>query len=126
VYRGNGHGAFWNWSLHDVFEVTGIATGCMMVRTSIFKTLERPWFSTTLVVPDTLTDGEVVVSEGMTDDLYFCEKVRAAGHKVYAHGGVLCEHWDAPNRTKYFLPPDSLPYRNFEAGKHTAPMIEAL
>lgn len=115
VYRGNGHGEFWDWCVEDVFEVTGIGTGCLMVRCSVFEEIERPWFKTTLEVPDKLIDGEQIVSAGMTDDLYFCDKLTQAGHKIYAHGGVLCDHWDAVNRTRYFLPTDSLPYRNLAA-----------
>lgn len=115
IYRGNGHGEFWDWCVEDVFEVTGIGTGCLMVRTSVFKELEKPWFKTTLYTPDEPIDGEMVVTAGMTDDLYFCDKLTQAGHKIYAHGGVLCDHWDAVNRTRYFLPTDSLPYRNLAA-----------
>jgi hypothetical protein len=122
VYRGSGHGSFWDWSLNDVFEVTSVGTGCMMIRMSVFETLPRPWFATTLTIPDALIDGEIINATGMSDDLYFCDKLVNAGRHVYAHGGILCDHWDAQSRTKYFLRPDSLPYRNFEAGKHAAPM----
>jgi hypothetical protein len=108
--------------LGEVFEVTGIGTGCLMIRTSVFASIEQPWFKTTLEAPEADIHGERVVSIGMTDDLYFCDKLIRAGHKLYAHGAVLCDHWDAPNRTKYFLAPDSLPYQNLERGKHTAPM----
>ena len=122
VYRGNGHGAFYDWAIHDVFEVTGIGTGCLMVRMSLFDTLPRPWFATTLEIPETLINGEYINSVGMSDDLYFCHKLVTERHRIYAHGGILCDHWDPVSRSKYFLPPDSLPYRNFEEGKHAAPM----
>lgn len=120
VYRGNGHGEFWDWTVGDVFEVTAIGTGCMMIRTAIFKTLPRPWFLTSLVVPE--PNEEHIVAEGMTDDIYFCEKARAHGHRILAHGGVLCDHWDIENKTAYRLPEDSLPYKNREAGKKTPPL----
>ena len=122
IYRGNGHGEFWDWAVDDVFEVTGIGTGCMLIRTAIFKSIERPWFKTTLSVPDKQINGEWILGEGFTDDLYFCEKARAAGFRIFAHGGVLCDHWDIASRTAYFLPKDSLPYRNRETGKRTAPL----
>ena len=120
VYRSTGHGSFYDWAIHDVFEVTGIGTGCLMVRMSVFDTLPRPWFATTLDIPD--TPNSDIVSTGMSDDLYFCDKLVNTGHRIYAHGGILCDHWDPANRTKYFLPPDSLPYRNFETGRHAEPM----
>lgn len=112
VYRGNGHGSFWDWKVGEVFEVTAIGTGCLLVRTSVFRTIEQPWFKTTLSVPYELIEGERITSEGMSDDLYFCDKLERAGHKIFAHGGVLCDHWNAAQRLRYSLPPDSLPYQN--------------
>jgi hypothetical protein len=120
VYRGNGHGEFWDWTAGDVFEVTGIGTGCMLIRMSIFKTLSPPWFVTSLTTRE--PNEEQIVEEGYTDDLYFCDKARAAGHRILAHGGVLCQHWDMEQKAAFILPPDSLPYKNYEAGKRTAPM----
>jgi hypothetical protein len=112
VYRGNGNGSFWNWRAGDVFEVTAIGTGCLMIRCSVFKDIEQPWFKTTLSIPSEPINGDRVISEGMSDDLYFCDKLVRAGHRIFAHGGVLCDHWAATNRLRYSLPPDSLPFRN--------------
>jgi hypothetical protein len=44
----------------------------------------------------------------MTDDIYFCRKVREAGMRILAHGGVLPGHWDEHGNV-YFLPDDSYP-----------------
>ena len=122
VYRGNGHGEFWDWAVGDVFEVTGIGTGCMLIRTSIFKEIEPPWFVTTENTPAPNDDN--IVGEGFTDDLYFCDKVQKAGKRILAHGGILCEHWDMTNKCGYLLPAESLPYKNQAAGKHTSPMTD--
>lgn len=52
-----------------------IPTGCMLIRTSVFEKLAKPWFNT--------------VSEGdklMGEDYYFCQRARAAGFEVWCDG----------------------------------------
>lgn len=51
-----------------------IPTGLMMIKTSVFDTLEKPYF----LSPAT-EDGE----EGISDDVYFCRKARAAGFDIW-------------------------------------------
>lgn len=87
VFEDNGSGAFTDWKPGEVFEVPGfIGTGCMLIKTKVFESIEPPWFQT-LEYPDRVTD-----------DAFFCRKVRAAGFKILGHGGVLCGHFNA--RTK--------------------------
>jgi hypothetical protein len=111
VYRGHGSGAFWKWKVGEVFECTGIGTGCMMIKTEVFKHLEQPYFKTVHEIPENmkLANGAAVDSIQTTDDLYFCDKVTAAGFKIMAHGGVQCIHWDIETGTPYMLPQDSYP-----------------
>jgi len=54
VYRGNGQGAFWKWARWEIFECTGIGTGCMMIKTELFQHLEEPWFKTVHEYPENL------------------------------------------------------------------------
>jgi hypothetical protein len=110
VFKEPGQGCFWNWHIDEVFECGGIGTGCMLIRTEIFSKLEKPWFKTIDECPiEKDPNGPWTVQE--TDDLYFCEKVRAAGYKILAHGGVLPVHWDAANGIPYTMPVDCYPAR---------------
>lgn len=87
VFEHNGSGPYLNWKQGQIFEVPGfISTGCMLIKAEAFDKIEAPWFQTT-DYPDR-----------MTEDVYFCLKVRKAGYKILAHGGVLCGHYD--HRTK--------------------------
>jgi hypothetical protein len=96
VYQAEGAGPYWRWRAGEVFECPGgIATGCMMIRTSAFDHIPEPWFMDT---PE------------RTDDMYFCAKVREAGMRMLAHGGVLPAHW-GQDGIEYRLPPDSYPFR---------------
>lgn len=115
VFQEIGSGPFWQWKVGQVFECKGIATGAMLIKTSIFSKLEKPWFSE----PDeSLKDATVslnghdvpLVNNRQTDDIYFCQKVSVAGGKILAHGGVLASHFDEDGR-EYTLPLDSYPFK---------------
>lgn len=108
IFNGDGVGAFWKWKKGEVFEVSGGGTGCMMIKTEIFQHIPEPWFKT---VDEPAT--HEVNKNVMTDDLYFCRKVREAGYKLIADGNVLCVHYDYATDppTAYALPPDSYPFK---------------
>lgn len=110
---GNGHGPHWKWKKGDIFECSGIATGCMLIKTEVFKHLEKPWFKD--IKGETegweIENKAVDAMLNMTDDLYFCEKVTQAGFKILADTRVLCTHWDA-NTGQYFeMDPNSYPMK---------------
>ncbi len=109
-------GPFWKWKAGDVFEVGGIATGCLMIRASVFKELPKPWFRDIDDVSQIGDDPAVQLETQvgfftMTDDLYWCRKVRQAGFRILAHGGVLCVHWDQQGNP-FTLPRDSYPMKD--------------
>lgn len=90
VFQDDGMGPFWQWKAGESFECQGLGTGCMLIKTEVFRHLPEPWFETVNVC-DEASDVRKIE---MTDDLYFCKKVRDAGFKLIADGGVLCLHWD--------------------------------
>jgi hypothetical protein len=117
VYMNLGDGAFWNWTLGDIFKCAGIGTGCMMVRLSALKDIPKPWFKDALgnapEHKEKVGDLELnVVSETMSDDLYFCRKVSDAGYEIIAHGGVLPLHI-GEDGTQYHLPEDCYPVTSY-------------
>lgn len=72
----------------DLIEVNGVAMGCTMWRTSIFREMPRPWFRT-----EQQFDRESG-AKMMTQDLYFCRALREKGHRVAVHCGIRCGHLD--------------------------------
>ena len=105
VFRGLGLGAFWHWKKGEVFEVTGIGAGCLMINCDVFKKLEPPYFPWYTKE----SDDPLVPSLSISEDISFCNKVRDAGLKVFAHGGVLCDHFDVTTGKTYQMPEDSYP-----------------
>ncbi|HDY88888.1 MAG TPA: hypothetical protein ENH82_12350 [bacterium] len=67
----------------DMIEVDRVATGCMLVKTDVFRKVKYPWFKTIADKNGTLT---------MSDDYFFCDKAKKAGYKVYVDTSVPCGH----------------------------------
>ena len=113
VFQKAMEGPYYKWKLGEVFECEIVATGMMMIRTEVFQHLSKPWFKDVdgveegrkynLIGADYLGD-----NFSINDDGFFCHKVREAGFKVMAHGGVLGMHWD-DNGGIYMLPDDAYP-----------------
>jgi len=88
----------------------------MLIDTTVFERLEKPWFKTVNeIYEDAPTfrpkdDGtETILKNQGNEDSYFCKKVKDAGFKIFAHGGVLCPHWNATTGVPYTLPINSYP-----------------
>lgn len=110
VFRANGAGPYWNWTVGEFFRVTGIGMDCTLIRTDVLKQLEKPWFVT--VRDDGYIDGKAS-SESWTEDLYFCKRVcEETDWEIWADSMIMCEHWQylGGNQWKtYTLRSDSRP-----------------
>ena len=117
VYQEIGGGAFWDWTLGDIFPCKGLGLGCMMIRLSALKDIPKPWFKDRLgdsgqrqvEIGGMLVD---IVSDQGTDDLYLCQKVTDAGYDIMAHGGVLPLHIGEDGQ-QYHMPEDSYPVTSY-------------
>ena len=122
VFLDHGTGPHWKWKFGDVFPCWGIATGAMMIRTSVFSKISKPWFRDIDRIEDVGEDTFVFGKDGrpdefrMTDDLYFCKKVKDAGLEILAHGGVLPVHWDQKGRG-HVLPDTAYPVKDVPASE---------
>lgn len=113
VFKESAMGAFWRWKKGDIFECAEIGTGCLLIRTDVFRRIPKPWFRD-------LTDGPAAVAADksfsgvttdfaqQTDDIYFCRLLARHDYKLLAHGGALCIHWGRKG-DYYELPPTSYP-----------------
>lgn len=114
VYMERGQGSFWRWKYNEVFQCWAVGTGCMMIRLSCLKDLPEPWFRD-VASGDEPDDDPILQVEGatvrMTDDVYFCEKLKRHGFKVLAHGGVLPVHIGQEGNG-FVLPNDSYPLKD--------------
>lgn len=65
-----------------VFGVKGGGLGCALIRTSVFKRMQRPWFRYV-----EYQNGSV-----LSEDLYFCTRASEAGIAIMADGRIRCGH----------------------------------
>ena len=124
VFKELGAGPFWNWTLGEIFPCKGLGLGCMMVRMSALKTLPKPWFEDKSVCEPGRTEmvGEIempIAGDAGTDDLHLCRRMSDAGFVIYAHGGVLSEHYDEAGRA-FHLSDDAYPVRTYLERKAAA------
>ena len=63
-------------------EAHGFGMGCVLVKTGVFSLFKRPWFKWV-----NYSNGDV-----LTEDLYFCEKLREVGVPRYVDTRVACGH----------------------------------
>lgn len=110
-----GKGPHWDFTLGDVIKegVVAVATGCMLLRLSLFDRLptgpDDPWFCTAKGGDDR---GEVKYQWAVSDDIFFCRRaVEEAGCKIIVDTNVYCRHIDWKTGRIYQLADDSLPVR---------------
>jgi hypothetical protein len=109
VYFGEDFKIGYNWTVGDVLTteehgLTGFGCGAMLIRTSLFPRLTKPWFKTT----------KELNGNGETEDLFFLKKARLeVGAKFLVDTSLLPWHIDPNSGVAYNLPHDSLPIKRW-------------
>jgi len=70
-------------------EVYGVGLGFMCVKSGVFESLKRPWFSLGKILQE--VDG-VTYELPLGEDLHFCERVAEQGYKVYVDPSIIVGH----------------------------------
>jgi len=97
LLKKNWPGGYTNWEFGDIFEVDYIGLGCALIDMRIFSEIDKPYFSYHKGSADP-NEYQGTIGE----DVYFCEKVRNAGYKIWVDAGIQCEHEDKANNMRYF------------------------
>ena len=69
---------------NGLVEVDSVGAGFLLIKTSVFKKLAEPYFS----FSDKIGSGDQPLSE----DMFFCDKSKKAGFKIYCDTSVKCAH----------------------------------
>jgi len=67
----------------QLFEVDACGFGCVLVKSSVFASLEYPAFRNTWLDPNDF---------GMTEDLYFCRLAKQNNFKIWVDPKIYCGH----------------------------------
>jgi hypothetical protein len=115
IYRGDGGGPHWDWTLGDLLteEITGVHMGLTLIRTTLFERLafddERPLFKT---INETVVNQSGQHVRRGTEDLYFCRRaIEEAGARILVDTSVLAGHINNATGQIFGLPNDSPPVR---------------
>ena len=76
---------------NKMMKIAWIATGAMMIKTEVFKKMEKPWFSVGGEIVDEFKGTKF--NYHTSEDEYFCRKASKLGIDVYANTSNICEHY---------------------------------
>lgn len=80
---------------NKIANVDAVGMGCMLVNSRVFRDIERPWFRWTQGFDSHPWDMRNVEGPvGISEDFYFCHKIREAGYNIYLDTDVFCIHED--------------------------------
>lgn len=114
IYKGNGHGAFWDWKVGDLITdgVTGVHMGLTLIRTSLFERMgwdnpDKPLF---LTINEKKLGPDGLQTFRGTEDLYFCDRaVKEVVARILVDTSVLAGHICHSTGKIFGLPLDSKP-----------------
>uniref|UniRef100_A0A6M3L261 Glycosyltransferase n=1 Tax=viral metagenome TaxID=1070528 RepID=A0A6M3L261_9ZZZZ len=86
VFRRNEKGLYHFFPPQELCEVDALATGCMLIKREVLERLKPPWF---YYKPSEIRGYEWATN---TEDMTFCENVKASGMKIYVDGSVHVGH----------------------------------
>lgn len=95
-------GAFEDYQIGDLVKVDGVGMGCTLIDMDVFKKIDPPWFRTVAGYSDANPNA---ILPYMTEDIYFCDKARAAGYEIVVDTSIQCQHLDARNGISFHLVP---------------------
>jgi hypothetical protein len=111
IYKEQGKGAWWNFSLdpaHPPQDIHGCGGGCIMVRVEDLKKMTPPYWA----------DEQIVHDGGLSQwghDIRFVKKFREeTGKRTVVKGHLLCQHIDYETQEIFELPKDSPLARNVD------------
>lgn len=102
AWKGYMEGSFYDWHVGELFEVDWMGCDCLLLDMSIFDEVQEPWFSQDYVFGPTQAKPIALA----TEDIYFYEKMKAAGFKIWMDASIQCIHQDRNTGMQYALPAD--------------------
>lgn len=91
-----------DWTPGDLVECDGTHLGCTLMRTEIFKTLERPWFVEGYEAREGKDERHIADSYTCTEDLPLMYRAKDAGFNCCVDTSLICKHVDWRTNVRYW------------------------
>lgn len=87
MFRGmiNRYETVTEWEEDELVEVDSVGCACLLIDMEVFENIERPWF-------DFIANPDPTVKYGIGEDVYFCNKAKMAGYKIYVDTSIQNSH----------------------------------
>jgi len=85
-----------DFEIGKVMKVAGTGFGCILIKAEVFKSIKYPYFKFEW---KEINGKQVQLAE----DLYFCDKAKAAGYDTYLNTGIVCGHIGGEINLSHFL-----------------------
>lgn len=87
MFRGmiNQYETVTEWETDELIEVDSVGGACLLVDMEVFENVEKPWF-------DFIANPDEKVKFGIGEDVYFCNKAKQAGYKIYVDTRCTNKH----------------------------------
>jgi len=94
--------AFEEYDYGDLVKADAVGMGCTLIHMDVFRKIPKPWFKTS----PGYSEKTSAILPGMTEDIYFCAKARAAGYDIIVDTSIQCGHMDVRGGIEYVYVPD--------------------
>lgn len=94
-------GTYKDWHAGEFFPIDMAGCDCLLIESSVLKSIPFPWFST-----DWVWGVDQKPSSIATEDFYFYSKTRAAGYRLFADTSIQCWHEERSNGAMFYLTMD--------------------
>lgn len=87
MFRGliNRYKTVMEWEKDELIEVDSVGGACLLVNMDVFKNISPPYF-------DFIQNPDPTVKYGIGEDVYFCNKVKQVGYKIYVDTRCANKH----------------------------------
>jgi hypothetical protein len=107
IFKEGHASSYWDWTFNERFDVDSCGMAACMIRMGAFEKVGEPWFEW---IKEKKGPGHTYE---LGEDVGFCKKLKDAGGRILADGGILCGHIDEAGKV-YTIPEDCGP---IERGK---------
>jgi len=104
IFKGHMQGTYRDWHAGDFIKVDAMGMGLTLIRTKVFKAMEKPWFTLDYTYQE--AENRTTKDYGTTEDLYFYKKARDHGFEVWCDTSLQAWHYEKNTKQMFGIQND--------------------